>query len=106
MRRCVGQDGILRPIANRPSYGDVQLTAAPIDNRPQDSILPHKLSRVPRPSGGLSLFRFIATREIRLVLPVFLIVGCLRAHKYRLSSRFGGKPIADKLDLTDPTPIK
>jgi len=35
-------DEILRPIVNRPSGGEVQLSAGPIDNRPQDFILPHK----------------------------------------------------------------
>src|SRR6267154_557934 len=30
-----------RPIVNRPSCSEIQPTARPIDNRPQDSILPH-----------------------------------------------------------------
>jgi hypothetical protein len=38
----VGQDGILRPIGNRPSCSLHSLARRPISNRPQDSILPHK----------------------------------------------------------------
>jgi hypothetical protein len=38
----VGQDGILRPIVNRPSCSEVKRSGRPIDNRPQDFILPHK----------------------------------------------------------------
>jgi len=38
----VGQDEILRPIGNRPSCSEVQLTGAPIDNRRQAASLPHK----------------------------------------------------------------
>ena len=33
-RAIVGQDGILRPVDNRPSCSEVQLTGGPIDNRP------------------------------------------------------------------------
>jgi hypothetical protein len=49
----MGQDEILRPIVNlivnRPSCSEVKRSGRPIDNRPQDFILPHKLSRFPRP---------------------------------------------------------
>jgi hypothetical protein len=38
----VGQDGILRPIGNRPSWRLHFEAKRPINNRPQDSILPHK----------------------------------------------------------------
>src|SRR5258706_1947482 len=37
----VGQDGILRPIGNRPSRKLHFTPRRPINNRPQDSILPH-----------------------------------------------------------------
>jgi hypothetical protein len=43
----VGQDGILRPIVNRPSCNEVRLMRGPIANRPQDSILPPKCSSSP-----------------------------------------------------------
>jgi hypothetical protein len=38
----VGQDGILQPIGNRPFFGLQSLAKRPINNRAQDSILPHK----------------------------------------------------------------
>ena len=47
-RPIVGQDGILRPIVNRPSRRLHFVARRPIYNRPQDIILPHKLSRIPR----------------------------------------------------------
>ena len=36
------QDGILRPIVNRPFREWRFVARRPINNRPQDSILPHK----------------------------------------------------------------
>src|SRR5882672_5022620 len=38
----VGQDGILRPIGNRPSTGLDKISRRPIANRPQVTNLPHK----------------------------------------------------------------
>jgi len=38
----VGQDGILRPIVNRPSCNLSATAGRPIANRPQDTILPHR----------------------------------------------------------------
>jgi chemotaxis protein methyltransferase CheR len=37
----VGQDCILRPIFNRPACDEANALSGPIDNRPQDTILPH-----------------------------------------------------------------
>jgi hypothetical protein len=37
----VGQDGILRPIGNRPLGAFAAPQSRPINNRPQDAILPH-----------------------------------------------------------------
>jgi hypothetical protein len=41
MAELVGQDGILRPIGNRPSSNFRFIPSKPINNRPQDSILLH-----------------------------------------------------------------
>jgi hypothetical protein len=58
----VGQDGILRPIGNRPLAMECNLRR-PISNRPQDSILPYTpahtvsttIRKCPVTSGGLRL---------------------------------------------------
>jgi hypothetical protein len=60
----VGQDEILRPIGNRPCRKLHFTPRRPINNRPQDSILPHNGScsfridsELPAlPQGGQSLF--------------------------------------------------
>ena len=54
-----------RPIGNRPSCSEVQPTGRPIDNRPQDSILPHKYKHS---RSGMTLIELIVACTIMMLL--------------------------------------